>query len=322
MNQYAGTLIVCVCLAAGAIAVGCDNGGSDSAGGGGASAVAGAGNLPGNVAGAPPAGGGAPPAGAGAPPAGGGAPPAGGGAPPAGGGSVGTEVPLPSDMTGFVSVTQLGIQGAWYAYGDGVGPDGMAATGNCQKVGMHLAAECSSITAPLFGEFPNTDSKMCTSGTVAKVINLTGMTGCPATSASCDYSNIFGAGIGLDVNNAGNDGGMGKLPLNLTAAGIIGLAFDIDMVPLTGLRVEFPTATTADTAAIWKPNKAKNYTSPLAVGHNQILFADVIQPDYVKPMAAKLDPTSLVSIQFHVPTTTSASAAYSFCISNLSAITM
>jgi hypothetical protein len=185
---------------------------------------------------------------------------------------------------------------------------------------MHMASECSSVTTPTFGSFPNTDSKMCTTGHVAKVINLTGMTTCPATSTACDYSNMFGAGIGLDVNNAGLDGGTGKMTLNLTAAGIIGIAFDIDAVPLTGLRVEFPTDTTADTAAIYKPQKAKNYTSPLVTGHNEILFTDVIQPDYIKPPAA-LDPTKLVSIQFHVPTTTTAAADYMFCISNLSAIT-
>ena len=305
MKQYAGTLVVCVCLAAAAVAVGCDNGGDDSAGGAGAP----------SGAGAPTGGGGAPVGGGGAPVGGGGAPVGGGGAPAAG-----TDVLLPSDATGYVKVETLGVQGAWYSYGDGIGPDGMAATGNCQAVGMHMAAECSTITAPLFGSFDNMDSKMCTSGTVAKVIDLTGKTGCPATSASCDYSNIFGAGIGLDVNNAGGDAGAVKLPLDMTAAGVIGISFDIDAVPLTGLRVEFPTDTTANTAAIWKPAKTKNYTSPLAAGHNVILFSDVIQPDYIMG-AAKLDATKLVSIQFHVPTTTTASAAYTFCISNLAAVT-
>ena len=316
MNQYAGTLIVCVCLGAvAAVAAGCDNA-SDAAGSAGAAgtvSAAGAGDV--GTAGAGTAGGAVVTAGTSS---GGGSA---AGAPASGGSGAGAGVPLASDATGFVEVDTLGIKGAWYAYGDGAGDDGLPASGNCQKVGMHMAAECSSVTTPMFGSFANMDSKMCTTGHVAKVINLAGMTGCPTMTASCDYSNMFGAGIGLDMNNGGVDGGMGKQPFDAAAAGVVGIAFDIDAVPLAGLRVEFPTDTTANTAAIWKPAKAKNYTSPVVAGHNVILFADVIQPDYIKPAPAVLNAAKLVSIQFHVPTTTTAAADYMFCISNLSAVT-
>ncbi len=303
MNQYAGTLFVCVCLGAvTAIAAGC--GSSDDSAAGGSSSQAGSGTAAGGtspgtsgstgIAGTAPSGGGT--------------------------GTGGTAIPLPSDMTGYVEVDTLGIKGAWYSYGDGIGSDGTTATGDCEAAG-HMVSECSSITTPMFGSFPNMNSSMCTAGTVAKVINLTGMTGCPTTSASCDYSAIFGAGIGIDLNNAGGDGG-GKLPFNATAAGVIGIAFDIDMVPLAGIRVEFPTPSTTDTAAIWKPAaSAKNFVSPVMPGHNVILFSDVTQPSYVT-MPGPLDATQILSVQFHVPTTTSASAPYMFCISNFSAVTM
>jgi hypothetical protein len=317
MNQYAGTLVVCVCLGAAAFGAACDSG-SDGGGSAGAGTPT-AGAPPIGGAGAPPVGGaGAPPVGgAGAPPVGGAGAPGGGGAPVTGG----TPVAIDPDATGFVSAPTLGIQGSWYAYGDGMGPDGMAATGNCIAKGMHMAAECSSVTMPTFGSFANTTGKMCTSGTVAKVINLTtGTMKCPTLSTDCDYSNIFGAGIGLDLNNAGADGGTGKMPFDAVTAKIVGISFNVEMLPLTGLRVEFPTDTTPDTAAIWKPQKAKNYTSPLVEGPNVIMFADVVQPDYIKP-ALPLDASKIVSIQFHVPTTTTASAAYSFCISGMSVIT-
>jgi hypothetical protein len=319
MNQYAGTLIVCVCLGAvAAVGAGCDSASDDSGSAGSPATSAGTGNTTGgtgsgvsgstSVAGTSPGTGGT-------------------------GTATGTPVPLPSDMTGFVDVPTLGIMGAWYPYGDGIGPDALPADGDCEKAG-HAATDCSTITTPVPSAmtFTNTNSVMCTSGTVAKVLSLMGKTDCPTVSADCDYSAMFGAGIGLDLNNGGNDGGTGKQPFNATTAGVIGISFDIvDMtgtaaaVPLTGLRIEFPTPTTTDTAAIWKWQKAKNYTSPVVMGHNQILFSDVTQPDYVAGYSAAtagLDVTKIVSVQFHVPTTTGANGPYSFCVGNFSAITM
>jgi hypothetical protein len=153
---------------------------------------------------------------------------------------------------------------------------------------------------------------MCTAGSVAKVINL---------GDAADYSNIFGAGIGLDLNNPGLDGGTGvKLAFNAQAKNIIGIAFDLDAVPASGLRVEFPFGSAATAAGVWKPDKSK-YSSPVGPGHNVLLFASVTQPGYVK--AADLvpfDPSTLTSIQFHVPTNTTAAAPYQFCIDKLSLI--
>jgi hypothetical protein len=226
---------------------------------------------------------------------------------------------LPVDPTGFVSAPMLGIQGAWYGYGDGQGTDGTVAMSDCVLKGMHMATDCSVITTPMYGSFPQTTpGKMCTSGTVAKVIM--GSVGCTAPATTCaDYSNLFGAGIGLDLNNAGADGGGGKMPFNATMAGITGIEFDLDMAPPTnGIRVEFPTVGTENTSAMWKPGTSNK--SPLVVGHNVLMFADVASPTYVKP-AIPFDPTKILSIQFHVPTTTTASQAYSFCISNLAVVT-
>jgi hypothetical protein len=48
------------------------------------------------------------------------------------------------DRTGWVDLmaegNTVGVQGAWYPYGDAYG------VAKCTSVGMHLAAECSSIT--------------------------------------------------------------------------------------------------------------------------------------------------------------------------------
>ncbi|MEO7032761.1 MAG: hypothetical protein ABI548_02935 [Polyangiaceae bacterium] len=303
MNQYAGTLIVCVCLGA-VVAIGsagCDNA-SDPAGAAGAG-TAGAGSV--GTAGTAPVGT--------------------AGAPPGTAGAAADGVPLPVGDTGFVSLPMLGIQGSWYGYGDGQGSDGSVAMSDCIFKGMHMPADCSMITTPMFGSFaPTPDKGMCTAGTAAKVINLAP---CPivppatvAPTVCPDYSNLFGAGIGLDLNNAGNDGGTGmKLPFDATAAGIIGISFDLDTAPpASGMRVEFPTVGTENTSAMWKPGTANK--SPLVAGHNVLMFADVKSPTFVTP-AVPFDPSKLLSIQFHIPTVTAMAVPFAFCINNLSVIT-
>jgi hypothetical protein len=228
------------------------------------------------------------------------------------GGSSGAKLQaLLPDPTGYVDVGASGttmIKGAWYAYGDGIGSDGTTATGDCELKGMHAVSDCSAITTPSFGTFPNTAGKMCTMGTAAKIINLT-------TAAMPDYNNIWGAGIGLDLNNGGGDAGAMKLPYNATMNGVVGMAFDIDAVPLAGLRVEFPTKT-ATNAAFWGGDQM---LSPVKAGHNEIMWTKVTGPFY-DTVAPPFDATTILSIQFHVPTSTTASATYNFCISNLSAI--
>jgi hypothetical protein len=183
---------------------------------------------------------------------------------------------------------------------------------------MHPTAACSVITTPIpgmpFAPAGASLSQMCTSGTVAKVVEF-------GSPPALDYSNMFGAGIGLDLNNPGLDGGTGtKMPFDATSKMVIGISFDLDVVPATGLRVEFPFGTSATAAGVWKPN-ATTYASPVGAGHNILLFANVKQPAYVK-MAdmVPFDPTTLTSIQFHIPTTSQAAAPYHFCIDKLALV--
>lgn len=228
-----------------------------------------------------------------------------------GGGAGGPKlIALMPDATGYVDVAATvptGIKGAWYAYGDGIGSDGTTMTGDCEVKGGHASTDCSSITTPPFGVFMNMGGKMCTTGTVAKILNVTGGT-------TPDYNNIWGAGIGLDLNNGGGDAGAVKLPFNATGAGVIGMAFDIDVVPAATMRIEFPT--TATNAAFWDGTKQ---ISPVAAGHNEVLWTKVTGPFY-DTAAPPFDPSSIFSIQFHVLTSATSSGTYNFCISNLSAI--
>ena len=234
-----------------------------------------------------------------------------------GGGDAGTDAPIAGVLitpgpTGLVlsSSNALGVQGPWYSFSDGVGGDGSTATGICEARGLHAAAQCSTVTTPAVGSFPNTGGKMCTSGKVAVVIAAVGTTGLP------DYANITGAGIGLDLNNSG-----GAVPVrgvfNATVKGVTGLAFDLDVVTLPGLRVEFPTPTTEGTPAYWGAN-ALFADSPAVAGTNVIRWADV-RIAGTAPLA--FDPTKIESVLFHVPTTVMAAGPYSFCVSNLRLLT-
>ena len=149
--------------------------------------------------------------------------------------------------------------------------------------------------------------QMCTDGTVAKVIDIVGMTGAP------DYSNIWGTGIGLDLA-APTDSSMPKGTFDADAKGVKGLSFDIDMVPMPKLRVEIVTTATKGTTAgdnYWGATSAYP-ASPVKVGHNEVTW------DLFKgPKGAANDTAHIEAIHFHVPTTTSSSAPFSYCISNL-----
>jgi hypothetical protein len=229
------------------------------------------------------------------------------------------------DANGYVSLgsNNIGIQGAWYAYGDDWGTNG-APPGNCETVGKHPAAACSQITSPPpampdagdagGGGFPNTNGTMCLTGTAAKVIAM-------------DYSNIFGIGIGLDFNNVGGV----KMPWDSTGAKtgspkVIGFSFTISGYP-TGavVRVEFPTPLTDPTGNSLSLTISKDGT------YRADLTTMTSDPNYLKESfaptgdagAPKWDPTQVESIQFHVVTDTSAAhPVMNFCVSNLTAITM
>ena len=246
-----------------------------------------------------------------------------------GGGDTGSSVPgtsLTPDPTGWVDRTATGttgIQGAWYGYGDGAGADGLSSSGDCVKLGGHPANTCSMISSPMNGNFANTGGIMCTTGTAALVLN--GSNGMP------DYSEMWGAGIALDLNAEGGDAGGTKSPYNATMNHVIGFSFDfVDMTgaplapPLTGLRVEFPTPATGSSAAFWGSSPAGSNVagaSPVKKGHNSFTFDKVAGPFYAPATAPAFDPMNINSIQFHVFTNTSSSVPYSFCIANLTALT-
>jgi hypothetical protein len=242
-------------------------------------------------------------------------------------GSGGGGTALTPGSTGYVSVTALNIQGAWYGYGDGWGTNG-APPGVCESVGMHMTSACSLITSPPLptaddaGEggavstFPPTAAgAMCLSGTAAKVIPC--VAGVPNCMGS-DYSNIFGIGIGLDFDNVAGVKTAYNAPMNK----VTGFSFTITGVPTGGIRVEFPTTDTtttgSDSYAI-VVSKDGSYTTNLVTG----AAPPALSPSF--PATGFTDPAfnaaHLLSIQFHVPTSTGGPVTVAnMCVSNLTAI--
>lgn len=242
--------------------------------------------------------------------------PGGGGAGGGGGASTLTGVLLMPSATGFVDAASnsLGAVGAWYAYGDGY--EGGAPPGKCQGSG-HMTSECSAITAPALppgtaGFPPDAMNRMCTAGTAAKVLAIPGMT-------ALDYSNMYGSGIGLDLNNLGAN----KATFDATAKGVKGISFDIKFNKLSALRVEFATTDTDGSTAgadYWGAMPTGAYpNSPVKDGPNSLTWADVNTPGAAVAGAPPhvFKPNLIESIQFHVPTNMGAAVPYDFCISNL-----
>jgi hypothetical protein len=250
-------------------------------------------------------------------------------------------------MDACIASSGLGIQGAWYPYGDQYG-NGNGAK-KCLTYGNHMPAECAQITAPdpSVMAFPNTNGEMVTSGTAELVLPCVmgsmaatiPTSGCPGMGAAGgnDYSSMWGAGIGFDLNaEKGPPDGTGeKHTWNPDAVGVIGISFEIVNAP-AALRVEFPMQLTdAEAAADTPPITAKPPTtddhsagapywgakpdgmygnSKVTEGVNTITWDQIGVP---KMGIYPFDRTRILGIQWHVPTSTNGTTNYNFTIKNV-----
>jgi hypothetical protein len=212
-----------------------------------------------------------------------------------------SEVALTLDENGWLGAAGFGVSGPLYVFSDGFGPDGPSAAGACELAG-HAASECAILTSTASGP----PGFFCARGTVERLLDVVGSPGTP------DYGAMYGAGIAFNFF----EGAAGRLPYDASAHGVVGVAFEIDQVPPRGLRVELLAARTPNEPAAWKPNQS--YVSPLRVGRNVVLFEEATPLPFYSDQSA-LDPTQILSVQFHVPTT-SVAAEFDFCIRNLSLV--
>jgi hypothetical protein len=149
---------------------------------------------------------------------------------------------------------------------------------------------CSTVTAPIANSFPNVGGKMCTSGHTS-------------TAAGA-----WGAGIGLELND-----GPPQMPYDTTMHGVIGFCFQLSgaTIPSTTIRVAFPT----------KDNNDNAYFSPISTpGQHSVLFSNTAQGSWVTTKSA-FEPNAVMLVQFQIPSSTTASIPWDFCIEGFTAIT-
>jgi hypothetical protein len=146
------------------------------------------------------------------------------------------QLPIVASATGYVAMGDVeGVLGAWYAYGDCWGSNGRP-PGVCETVGDHPVSACSTITyppesiadagpeasGPGFPPTPAGSQEFCLKGSVAVVPMFANDSG-----TGYDYSNVFGIGLGINLNTKGTD----IMPYNAnTAAGthaVVGFSFSI-----------------------------------------------------------------------------------------------
>jgi hypothetical protein len=190
------------------------------------------------------------------------------------------------------------IQGAWYSYND------------CTDA-MALNLPCTQPEATMVGPDDKPGwtadmTKICTKGVAAKVIN--GPDGMPA------YSQQWGAGIALDLNNPGGMNAM-KGDYNAMAAGVKGFVFDIisNTTPPTpaDVRVNITTQATGTGSHF--------VTAPLSSANFMVVFSEATQGEWVEPKVT-LDQTKLQAVQFQIYTGTVAEKPFDFCVSNMRVI--
>ena len=222
---------------------------------------------------------------------------------PADGGLATTLELLAPNAKGAVQDSVTGIVGFWYAYGDGLGDNGMP-PGSCETTGGFMPDQCSQVTSPQPGQpFPPANGAMCLTGTGAQV--LTGASGQP------DYADIWGIGIGLDLNNVNGT----RAPYDAPDNHVVGFAFTITGVPAGGIRVEFPTT---DTDAAGNDP----YAFEVYADGSYTVYENQLEPAFAPPPGQPPYETSdVLSIQFHVATNAAAPIPVDgMCVSNLAAI--
>src|SRR6202142_1893088 len=220
--------------------------------------------------------------------------PSGGGGDGAGG-PMFVGVPLTPTSTGFVDDrTNSGVVGAWYAYGDSAGVAANVngtdfADSDCAK-GGYTMDQCSQITTPIPGQpfAPDATGAMCTQGTAAKVLTST-------TGTTANYSDLWGAGIGLDLNNLGGDSGVLKGVYDLSKYVGVGFDFTGTLIPTNKIRVNFPfTGEHGTDSPFW--DGATGASSPVTNNaHVEIKWSDVGGPSYLLGQTPPVTPPTFVN---------------------------
>jgi hypothetical protein len=158
---------------------------------------------------------------------------------------------------------------------------------DCNDLG---GQNCAMVTSPTGTGFANVGGALCTSGTTSSAMGA------------------WGAGIGLELND-----GPPQQPFDTVAAGIQGFCFQLTgpTLPTTTVRVAFPTQDNNDNAY---------FQSVSTVGQHTVLFSNTMQGSWVTT-PQPFEPTLVTLIQFQIPSSTTATIPWDFCVEGLTAVT-
>jgi hypothetical protein len=249
----------------------------------------------------------------------------------------GKGIPLIPTSTGFVDDrSNSGVYGPWYGYADSAGPNaGPNSTdftnSSCNKGGF-TTTDCSTVM-PIPGQPfpPAADGSMCGMG-VGAVVK-------PGTNGQNDYSHLWGAGIAVDLNNAGvgdagapaaDAGAPPKGNFDLSKYKGIGFTFTGTMIPPNKMRVNFPftgehQSPTGGDSPYWMGTGTDH--SPLPNNSTIVVkLEDIGGPYYLTQQSPPTTPppfdaTKTESIQFQVFTNASTTTPFQFCVNNLTLLT-
>lgn len=214
-------------------------------------------------------------------------------------------IPLLPNAQGFIDGSNAaGIVGSWFFFSDSVpGSSGQS----CEDAGFS-EDQCSKLvtpTGPIFTPSDLSTGSMCTSGVAAQLIN-------DPTTMMPAYGEIYGVGIGFNLNNSG-----ARLPYDAPAHGITGFSFVIDSPPLGALQVGLLNLENPGHSAYWGGATAAD--SPVVSGPNQFRWPDVGGPLFLAE-PPPFDPSSPVALTFQVVSIVSSAIPFSFCISQVMAL--
>jgi hypothetical protein len=229
------------------------------------------------------------------------------------GGTVVDTTPLPGvnlmpNEEGFMKTAknELGIQGAWYAFG-------------C----------ADAVIEPKEGSRYDNPGKMCFKGTAPMVTDKDG-------DGALDYSTIWGAGIGFDLcaqsaEEAG-DAGVGDAGATPAKYPMSACPYNADLVTkMIGVGVRFSGTVNATELRVQfneGDSVANSYyrVTPAEVSSRagiKVEFKDpLVKTHYntkLKPGGA--DPNNILAVQFQIPTNTTTAVDWDFCVEEITALT-
>ncbi len=190
------------------------------------------------------------------------------------------------DSSGWACNNQWNIQGAWYCYQD---PSIPVIAGGCGGTGVI--------------PFNATSNAMCISG---------------VTSNAAASTTVYGAGIGLVLNQPAHGADAGKNPV--MDKSIVGFAITISGDSGGSvLNINLPPAltTSGESAAITVPG-VTTASSPVTY---TVMIADAIVSDNTSSPIPKIVPANLTDVQVAIPSGDKISHTYDFCVTKIVPIT-